>query len=1172
LLLSSLSLAAQTRYNMANITVNDCEGILVDSETGNTDFPTGYYHNENLTFTICVPNSDGITLNFSFFQTEAGKDFLYIYDGPDANSPLVGTYTGNSSPGTIVSSGDCLTIVFISDPNVNAEGWEATWTATPPPPPTPTIAAIPNISCGSTSFIFRLDQDVPCNQFTTTSINFRGPSTPGITSVTPLDCVNGFARTAQVNFNGPLNESGTYCFDFSFVYLDKCNQAYYFDISQCFQIIDCPLKVEIKELTEVCAGACIRIYADVSGGNPNNYQYTWSNGSSTDTITVCPTVQTTYSVSVTDGVSQPASDNHTVNVLPAPEAGADTTFCRFDADFQFQGTPAGGKWFGPGILPDSLRFRPSRNGTGLKTIFYIAPNGCLDSLTVNVHPVSTSGTIVACTGSGDVQLNGNPTGGSWVGPNVSPTGVFSPTSEGTFDVTYTEPNFGCQAIARINVTNQLDVPPMGTLQACVNQDPFNLTFSPIGGRWSGNGITNSYWGEFTPATAGIGTHKLYFTANGCIDSTNVTVFDISAGSSQYYCPTAPIVPLTSGVPAGGVWTGNGVIDNMDGTYDFNPNFNGNVTGYSILDYDFNGCKAQVYVLLERSSLKDTTLEFCAYDNATFIQVDSLQPNYPIYGTWSGPFFNPSDSILDIPAMAGNTSYIYYEVLGNGCPDSVQVVLIPAPNAGSDVSGLCPNSPDFNLVGTPIGGTWSGYGIIDPTNGTFSPSTVGVNGNYTVTYTYKGCTDDVVVNIVSPSPVIKVPKNYFCLTNQNFQLIGTPSGGTWSGNGINPSTGMFNPSLAGPGFHTINYTYGSGSCTYSATPVTLEVLEPLKIGSDYIDTTLCFGDSIPVTLTLTDGDVFKDYNFIWSPERPNSQKIYAKPDGPTTYSVKVSDGCSDTAFYSFTINSYNPINYSFDKTGLVCFGDSSWIKVNMLNGEVNDDYTFTWETYPSETVSDSLSAPAGKYKIRIQHKTTGCYVDDREEIASYPYINADFVFLQTGCLSIVDPKLNIIDLSQGGTGGMWDFGDTTNAAYDGFSNYEIIYPDSGDYTVTLTIFNAGGCTSSKSVDLCVKPENKLFLSNTFTPDGDGNNEVWPRTSTYLGNIIPMGYGIISYQFEVYTRWGELVYDSKENNNEPWNGRLYNKQDLLPAAVFAYKMRVKFLNGEVRQVFGHINLVR
>ena len=53
LLLISLGTNAQMIYNMSNMTVDECKGILLDSENG--DPPNTYDHNENLTFSICLP-------------------------------------------------------------------------------------------------------------------------------------------------------------------------------------------------------------------------------------------------------------------------------------------------------------------------------------------------------------------------------------------------------------------------------------------------------------------------------------------------------------------------------------------------------------------------------------------------------------------------------------------------------------------------------------------------------------------------------------------------------------------------------------------------------------------------------------------------------------------------------------------------------------------------------------------------------------------------------------------------------------------------------------------------------------------------------------------------------------------------------------------------------------
>lgn len=55
-----------------------------------------------------------------------------------------------------------------------------------------------------------------------------------------------------------------------------------------------------------------------------------------------------------------------------------------------------------------------------------------------------------------------------------------------------------------------------------------------------------------------------------------------------------------------------------------------------------------------------------------------------------------------------------------------------------------------------------------------------------------------------------PAGPFCHNDPPYQLIVEQAGGTFSGPGVNPTTGLFNPAAAGPGTHTITYTLPCGS--------------------------------------------------------------------------------------------------------------------------------------------------------------------------------------------------------------------------------------------------------------------------------------------------------------------------------------------------------------------------
>lgn len=81
---------------------------------------------QTITFVPATAGS-GIKVEFSAFDLEADYDFLYVYNGPNASSPLLGTFTGNALPPSLTSSATNgeLTFRFVSDQIENTPGWIA---------------------------------------------------------------------------------------------------------------------------------------------------------------------------------------------------------------------------------------------------------------------------------------------------------------------------------------------------------------------------------------------------------------------------------------------------------------------------------------------------------------------------------------------------------------------------------------------------------------------------------------------------------------------------------------------------------------------------------------------------------------------------------------------------------------------------------------------------------------------------------------------------------------------------------------------------------------------------------------------------------------------------------------------------------------------------------------
>jgi Zn-dependent metalloprotease len=90
-----------------------------------------YNNNSACAWVIAPPAATRITLNFTSFSTEAGYDSVFVYDGPNQNSTLIGAFTGNTIPSSISTSvgTGAMCIVFKSDDTFTDQGWSANYSS-----------------------------------------------------------------------------------------------------------------------------------------------------------------------------------------------------------------------------------------------------------------------------------------------------------------------------------------------------------------------------------------------------------------------------------------------------------------------------------------------------------------------------------------------------------------------------------------------------------------------------------------------------------------------------------------------------------------------------------------------------------------------------------------------------------------------------------------------------------------------------------------------------------------------------------------------------------------------------------------------------------------------------------------------------------------------------------
>ena len=119
----------------------------------------------------------------------------------------------------------------------------------------------------------------------------------------------------------------------------------------------------------------------------------------------------------------------------------------------------------------------------------------------------------------------------------------------------------------------------------------------------------------------------------------------------------------------------------------------------------------------------------------------------------------------------------------------------------------------------------------------------------------------------------------------------------------------------------------------------------------------------------------------------------------------------------------------------------------------------------------------------------------------------------------------------------------------------------DIEYIVRVSNNFGCFDTDSIRVHVyKVKPDLFVPNAFTPNGDGNNDIFKP--------IPIGMKSVDV-FRVYNRWGQLLY-SGTGNGSGWDGTFAGKGQETATYVW-YAEGVDYLNNKIKRK-GSVVLIR
>lgn len=162
----------------------------------------------------------------------------------------------------------------------------------------------------------------------------------------------------------------------------------------------------------------------------------------------------------------------------------------------------------------------------------------------------------------------------------------------------------------------------------------------------------------------------------------------------------------------------------------------------------------------------------------------------------------------------------------------------------------------------------------------------------------------------------------------------------------------------------------------------------------------------------------------------------------------------------------------------------------------------------------------------------------------------------------------INLSQNATGYEWYFGDGGESSEE---NPTYFYQTEGWFSVTLIALNEWNCPDTLTIVDAVHAIalGEIEFPNAFTPNSTGpNGGIYDPMAFDNDIFFPVNYGVIEYEMQVFNKWGELLFESKEISIG-WDG--YYRDKLCKEDVYAWKARARFSDGQEIQKAGDVTLL-
>ncbi|MCC6839848.1 MAG: PKD domain-containing protein [Flavobacteriales bacterium] len=354
---------------------------------------------------------------------------------------------------------------------------------------------------------------------------------------------------------------------------------------------------------------------------------------------------------------------------------------------------------------------------------------------------------------------------------------------------------------------------------------------------------------------------------------------------------------------------------------------------------------------------------------------------------------------------------------------------------------------------------------------------------------------------------------------------------------------------GPGWILCTVTDAEG-CT--ALDSALVQDPPLLVADAGPDTAICAGSTLLLEAASTGGTGPPAY--VWSPQGP-----LISPAATSYFTVVATDaaGCASApdSVRVEVLAAFQPSVAVSDSLGCTPLCVS-------FSAQPGDAAAYAWDFGDGGT-ADSVAplhcfTSGGSFTVSLTvTDSAGCSGNAMLPGLVQAWASPVVLFSASPTVTTTDePLVQFLNHSTGAVHYHWLFG---NAGQSSSSEESpaFAFDSVACYTVTLEATGPEGCTAADSAQLCVEDPFAIYVPNTFTPNGDGINDVLRPFTTVRDPA--------NYQLLVHDRWGRPFFSTNELHTG-WSG-----QDAADG-LYIWTVWITDSMGDRQERRGHVLLLR